>query len=359
MQQYRVLLFIIVFTTDSSEIFGQQYEWSGNYQWSDDECNQTQCCCLHGLLSVISNDTSIGFISNLRGRDYEKETLNLWTSYPSDLTEVFGRLYGLTLIYLTINDNSNIITLARLDTSNCNLKAKRIHDNSSGTTLAITKFQSTIPTASLILANITTISDKVKSSSINIAIIVVCSIIGVLLMGVVPVLFIRRRRRQLLSCPSFLLPLFENIELSPMLSDHRSENKEQFTVIWLGLDCIKNSDRIQLHSIIDYFRSFDDPKSCKNYIKMIEYESVFLIVSVELTENIISDIYDLHQVRAIYIYNPYDNYLPFQWSSTQTKIKGVFKIWKNIFRQLSDDVRNSNYFPMTIFERVPEEKTTN
>ncbi|CAF3412745.1 unnamed protein product [Rotaria sp. Silwood2] len=77
MQQYRVLLFIIVFTTDSSEIFGQQYEWSGNYQWSDDECNQTQCCCPHGLLSVISNDTSIGFISNLRGRDYEKETLNL------------------------------------------------------------------------------------------------------------------------------------------------------------------------------------------------------------------------------------------------------------------------------------------
>ncbi|CAF3000152.1 unnamed protein product [Rotaria sp. Silwood2] len=68
MQQYRVLLFIIVFTTDSSEIFGQQYEWSGNYQWSDDECNQTQCCCPHGLLSVISNDTSIGFISNLRGQ---------------------------------------------------------------------------------------------------------------------------------------------------------------------------------------------------------------------------------------------------------------------------------------------------
>ncbi|CAF4836541.1 unnamed protein product [Rotaria sp. Silwood1] len=34
-------------------------------------------------------------------------------------------------------------------------------------------------------------------------------------------------------------------------------------------------------------------------------------------------------------------------------------MWKHIFRQLSDDVRNSNYFPMTIFERVPEDKTTN
>ncbi|CAF3764594.1 unnamed protein product [Rotaria socialis] len=72
MQQYRCLLFIIVFIIDSSEIFGQQYEWSGSYQWSDDECNQKQCWCPHGTLSVISNDTSIGFISNLRGRDCEQ-----------------------------------------------------------------------------------------------------------------------------------------------------------------------------------------------------------------------------------------------------------------------------------------------
>ncbi|CAF2870995.1 unnamed protein product [Rotaria sp. Silwood2] len=360
MQQYRILLFIIVcIITSSLEICGQQYEWLGDYQWSDNECNKTQCCCPHGTLSVIVNETSIGFISNLSGRDCEKETLNLWAPYSTDITEVLGRLYGFILIYLTISENSSIITLTRLDTSNCNLKAKKIHNYSTGTTVEITKFQSPISTTSVMQANFTTISVKVKSSSIIIAVIVVCSIIGALIVGGVSVLLIRRRRRQLLSCPSFLLPSFENIELLPMLSDHRSENKEQFTVIWLGLESIKNSDRIQLRSIIDYFRSFDDPKSCKNYIKTTEYESVFLIVSIEFAENIVSDMYDLHQVRAIYIYNPYDNYLPFQWSLTQIKIKGVFKIWKNIFRQLSDDVRNSNYFPMTIFERVPEEKTTN
>ncbi|CAF4920914.1 unnamed protein product [Rotaria sp. Silwood1] len=141
MQQYRFLLLIIVFTTGSSEIFGQQYEWSGNYQWSDDECNQTQCCCPHGTLSVISNDTSIGFISNLRGRDCEKETFNIWAPYPRDLIEVLGRL---------------------LDTSNCDSKATKIHDNSSGTTVTITKFQSIISTASLMPASVTTISVKLK-----------------------------------------------------------------------------------------------------------------------------------------------------------------------------------------------------
>ncbi|CAF1022383.1 unnamed protein product [Rotaria sp. Silwood1] len=125
MQQYRILLFIIIFITGSSEICGQQYEWFGDYQWSDDECNQTQCCCLHGTLSVIGNDTSIGFISNLSGRDCEKETFNLWAPYSRDVTQVLGRLYGSILISLTISENSNIITLTRLDTSDCNLKAKK------------------------------------------------------------------------------------------------------------------------------------------------------------------------------------------------------------------------------------------
>ncbi|CAF3786041.1 unnamed protein product [Rotaria sp. Silwood1] len=119
MQQYRFLLLIIVFTTGSSEIFGQQYEWSGNYQWSDDECNQTQCCCPHGTLSVIVNETSIGFISNLNGRDCEKETFNIWAPYPRDLIEVLGRL---------------------LDTSNCDSKATKIHDNSSDRDLALNIF---------------------------------------------------------------------------------------------------------------------------------------------------------------------------------------------------------------------------
>ncbi|CAF3148712.1 unnamed protein product [Rotaria socialis] len=90
MQQYRCLLFIIVFIIDSSEIFGQQYEWSGSYQWSDDECNQKQCWCPHGTLSVISNDTSIGFISNLRGRDCEQVTFSLWSPYPSDLVGLYS-----------------------------------------------------------------------------------------------------------------------------------------------------------------------------------------------------------------------------------------------------------------------------
>ncbi|CAF1656917.1 unnamed protein product, partial [Didymodactylos carnosus] len=40
-------------------------------------------------------------------------------------------------------------------------------------------------------------------------------------------------------------------------------------------------------------------------------------------------------------------------------IKGVFKIWKDIIRQLSDDARYSDYFPLTIFQRIPEDKTTN
>lgn len=302
-----------MFISGSSEIFRQQYEWPGYYQWSDDECNQKQCCCPHGTLSVTNNDTSIGFISNLRGRGCEQETLNLWAPYVSDLSEVFGRLYGFALISLTINENSSIIKLIRLDTFNCDLKAKKMNATTTTTTttstVIATQFESIITT---------TPSDK--NRSIHITVIIVCSIIGILVMGVVLFYFIRRRREQLLSCPSFLLPSFENIELSPMLSDYRQTNKEQFTVIWLGLDCIKNSDRVQLRSIIDYFRSFDDPKSCKNYIKTIEYEKIFLIVSVELTENIISDISDLHQVRAIYIYNPYDNYLPFQWSSAQTKV---------------------------------------
>ncbi|CAF2247784.1 unnamed protein product [Rotaria magnacalcarata] len=157
MQQYRCLLFIIVFITGSSEIFGQQYEWSGSYQWSDDKCNQTQCCCPLGTLSVISNDTFIRFISNLRGRDCEKEIFSLWSPYPRDL-------------------------------------------------VAITKLQSIVPTTSLIPANVATISDKIKSSSKTIPVIVVCSIIVALIMGVVSVRFTRRRRRRSLSCPSFLLP---------------------------------------------------------------------------------------------------------------------------------------------------------
>ena len=89
------------------------------------------------------------------------------------------------------------------------------------------------------------------------------------------------------------------------LINNNDEYLEIFSIIWLDkyVDVKDYQDTKQkLRSIINHLKTFDDVEKCKQYVEQrSKHDRLVLIVSGELSRQIIPSIHKLRQVSAIYI----------------------------------------------------------
>jgi len=78
------------------------------------------------------------------------------------------------------------------------------------------------------------------------------------------------------------------------------ENKEDVTLIWLD----KTIDRTRtiLRELTDFVLLYTDISTCVNYIKLVENERIFLILSGSYADECLQQIHDLPQVDSIFIF---------------------------------------------------------
>ena len=78
------------------------------------------------------------------------------------------------------------------------------------------------------------------------------------------------------------------------------ENKEEVTLIWL--DKTIDTTRTALREITDYVRLYTDIEPCVTYIRSINKERIFLIISGAYAEQCLDEIHDLPQIDSIFIF---------------------------------------------------------
>ena len=95
------------------------------------------------------------------------------------------------------------------------------------------------------------------------------------------------------------LPPIQNKHESDEEIDTRTENLEPFTVVSLD-DSFDENDK-ELRSIIDFVLCFNDREKCKKYLIDNQQNSlIFLIISVDHIQNLVSQIHHLSQIYSIY-----------------------------------------------------------
>ncbi|CAF1069379.1 unnamed protein product [Didymodactylos carnosus] len=128
-------------------------------------------------------------------------------------------------------------------------------------------------------------------------------------------------------------------------------NLEDFTVLWLDTnnntseDCLRTIQ--QLRSVINYLKTFTTVDECVEYVKEYYSETLFLITSGELGEQIVPIVHDLTQIQSIYVFC-LKQYLHEQWTANYSKVKGVFVNRNNLIRTLKANVLECTCSPMTI-----------
>jgi hypothetical protein len=99
---------------------------------------------------------------------------------------------------------------------------------------------------------------------------------------------------------------------------------ESFSLIWLDADVnIKeNRDTQQkLRAIINHLKEFHDARECQQYIEQRSKEdSLVLIVSGRLGEEVVPCIHNFHQVSSIYVYCT-DKTKNEQWACKFAKVR--------------------------------------
>jgi tetratricopeptide (TPR) repeat protein len=135
------------------------------------------------------------------------------------------------------------------------------------------------------------------------------------------------------------------------------ENKEDVTLIWL--DKTIDTTRTTLREITDYVLLYTELEPCLTYIRSINNERIFLIVSGNYAEECLNEIHDLSQVDSIFIFcmnllkykNRLSNYERF------TKIVDIFdnedKLIQSIREEL-DDLRKQ----LSTFSLYEKQKPT-
>jgi hypothetical protein len=108
------------------------------------------------------------------------------------------------------------------------------------------------------------------------------------------------------------------------LSSPIGESLEIFCLIWLDLsrnNIHENLDiQLQLRSIINYLKLFEDIDDCEQYIRSLSKDDrIILLVNEKLASEIISRIHELRQIISIYIYSN-DTQEDHQWINQYKKV---------------------------------------
>ncbi|CAF2513802.1 unnamed protein product [Rotaria sp. Silwood2] len=120
-----------------------------------------------------------------------------------------------------------------------------------------------------------------------------------------------------------------------------TDNLETFSLVWLDEKVNKKEEnkraQKRLRSIINHLKTFDDQNECQQYImSRSEQDRVVLIISGQLSKDLIPRIHDLRQLSAIYIYCwNRKAYKP--WAKNFTKINGVLVQLDDLINQITLD----------------------
>ncbi len=99
---------------------------------------------------------------------------------------------------------------------------------------------------------------------------------------------------------------------------------EIFSLIWLdaNLNVQKNQDtQEKLRATINHIKKFYDVEECKNYIEQTsKVDRLVLIVSGELSRQVVPFIHQLQQVSAIYMYSK-DKEADEKWTCNFSKVR--------------------------------------
>ncbi|UJR06742.1 hypothetical protein I4U23_011031 [Adineta vaga] len=133
------------------------------------------------------------------------------------------------------------------------------------------------------------------------------------------------------------------IELQKASEIHIVEN---FVIVWLDANIDESSRDFQnsikqLRKIINSIATFTDENQCIQFIRGIQVEKIFLIMSGSLGERIVSIIHELIQLDSVYVFCRQKS-VHEQWAKHYHKIKGVFTDMNPICLRLKKDVQQTN-----------------
>ncbi len=115
---------------------------------------------------------------------------------------------------------------------------------------------------------------------------------------------------------------------SEKLNPEEHENLEDITIVWFdrsvkqSKDCIDFQSRIR--HIINNVIIFDDCIACKDNLLSIEQEKIFLIVSENDGESLITSVHHLSKINSIYVFC-FEKIRHKEWSKNYSKIRGVYE----------------------------------
>ncbi|CAF1028223.1 unnamed protein product [Didymodactylos carnosus] len=125
-------------------------------------------------------------------------------------------------------------------------------------------------------------------------------------------------------------------------------NLEDFTLVWLDIDCQNKLTKTRLRTIINFLKTFDNPMECLDYISSAHNEKIFFIVSGTLGETFLPLVHGMSQIVLIYLFCT-DQRRHEQWSKSYSKIHGIFTNREDLCSALMKDVKYiSNSSPMMI-----------
>ncbi|CAF1096751.1 unnamed protein product [Rotaria sordida] len=114
-----------------------------------------------------------------------------------------------------------------------------------------------------------------------------------------------------------------------------------------------------LRSIVDYLKAFDCVNECITYINSITTETkILFIVSGQLGESVIAQIYDLSKIISIYIFC-FDKMKHETWSiQYKPKLHGVFNDKNELYSKLLSNVKLEirNFLPISILNENAQQR---
>ncbi|CAF4670595.1 unnamed protein product, partial [Rotaria sp. Silwood2] len=132
-------------------------------------------------------------------------------------------------------------------------------------------------------------------------------------------------------------------------------NLENFVIIWMDNNVNQSYDtrqtKVQLRSIVNFLKIFDNSNEGISYIEKIQMEKIFLIISGTLGENVIPRIHHLSQIESIYIFC-FDQDKHKLWTQKYNKVKGVYSDIEPICDELKKTISqcSNDLVPMDIIK---------
>ncbi|CAF3097599.1 unnamed protein product, partial [Rotaria sp. Silwood2] len=136
---------------------------------------------------------------------------------------------------------------------------------------------------------------------------------------------------------------------------NNDQNLEELYLIWLDSNMNKTNDckeiESQLRSINSYLKTFDNIDDFLHYIQSIgPEEKIFFIVSGNLGESTVPQIYNLSNIQSIYVFCHNKTKHKIWANQFKPKMKGVFNKKDLLYSKLTCDIQSctKNFLPMSI-----------